>query len=148
MFKKTILTKIILVSLVAVVSVSSYVSTAMATANVVTGYIDWQNSNTTRNAGPVRSNGWVCVDANFGKYGSTTSRVDYKWHIDVYKGPGQWENVRDSYQYIANGLVKHECYDQNIFNGHTYRVRFDILGSKKVNVKGDYKIRGYQGNGL
>ncbi len=80
----------------------------------------WYNSADTKISSNIRStDGWLCAGTMF--YNDPSQ--EYRFIVDWWNGRS-WQAVRNSKTYRANGNVDQACFDRDIIQNNTYRVRF------------------------
>jgi hypothetical protein len=94
------------------------------------------------------SDGWICVSTNFNS--SIWPKPNYKWYVQKY-AYGQWNDVRTSNEFSANGNTDRSCWSYEGGNGVRfvkgtyYRIRFKPINSW---VAGPWRVSGYYNNNL
>ena len=104
-----------------------------------TGYLDWRYDGGGKYTPSVTStDGQLCVASNINSYNAFA--IDYHWYVEVYDGY-QWIQVRSSQEFQANGNRDHQCFNDQIDKGKTYRVKFDP--ERRTYMHGTYWVWAY-----
>ncbi len=105
-----------------------YKSFAATTATSWERDLRWYSSSSTQFSSNIRStDGWLCAGTMF----SNDPSQEYRFIVDWWNGRA-WQAVRNSKTYRANGNVDQACFDRNISQNGTYRVRFAPFDSTSM----------------
>jgi len=88
--------------------------------------------------------GQICVVSKF-KNNSVGAAPSFRFYIQEKHG-SRWIEVRRSDEYNANNNYDSQCFDQDIYRGNTYRVRFDkntCTLCARGDMSGPYLVTGF-----